>query len=110
MLKLLVKIILSIAVAIVAWPITSEAEVFENVDQATWECMKANSIRDHGTKYTSEYPAPGQTITRVGLLDYVVAYKFDPSKNTVDYTMVKTHLADLAMWNGIRDSIAACRK
>ena len=58
MLKILVKIILLSAVAIVAWPITSEAEVFQNVDQKTWECMKADSERVHKTIYTSEYPEP----------------------------------------------------
>ena len=108
MLKLLVKIILLIAVAIVAWPITSEAEVFQNVDQKTWECMKADSERVHRTIYTSEYPEPGRSTT--GL--YVLDYKFDASKNTVEYTIVNSGgiLTPSTFWNGIHGSIAACKK
>lgn len=108
MLNLLVKIILLIAVAIVAGPITSEAEVFQNVDHKTWECMKAGSERVHNRLYTSEYPEPDRSTTG----PYILDYKFDSSKNTVEYTIVNSGgiLTPSTFWNGIHGSIAACKK
>lgn len=97
------------------WPVIGDADErtkgFRPVDQETWKCMVDSSQREKGTIYTSRYPDPGRSTTRVGALDYVLDYRFDPASKSVYYTIVDSHgVLPRTFWDGVKASIKACNK
>jgi hypothetical protein len=88
----------------------SKSKTFKNVTPVIWECVKATSLKEHGTVYAppgaNSGTATTDTIVGVVLLNFI----YNPDTNNVDYTIVKKPLlaSENQIWDGIQSTINGC--
>jgi hypothetical protein len=83
---------------------------FGGVTQAIWECVKTTSYQQHGTKYVPPDGNQGTATTSTLIGDVVLNFDYDPTKDTVTYTIVKKPflVSEHQIWNGIQETIDGC--
>jgi hypothetical protein len=83
---------------------------FGGVTPAIWECVKATSLKDHGTVYAPPGAAKGTATTKtlVGVVE--LSFDYDATKDTVNYCILKKPFLVSAsqIWDGIQDTINGC--
>jgi hypothetical protein len=84
---------------------------FAGVTQAVWECVKTTSYQQHATKYVPPDGNQGTATTSTIVGDVVLNFDYDPTKDTVTYTIVKKPflVTDDKIWNGIQETIDGCQ-
>lgn len=90
----------------------SKSKTFENVTPAIWECVKATSLKEHGTIYAPPGANQGTATTKSIVGDVVLNFTFNPTNNTVDYTITKKPgiVSENQIWSGISSTIKGCSK
>jgi len=85
-------------------------KLFAGVTPATWECVKATSLKDHGTVYAPAGAAKGTATTSTVVGTVELSFDYDATKDTVNYCIIKKPFLVSAdqIWNGIQDTIHGC--
>lgn len=90
----------------------SDSKTFHGVTQAVFDCVKATSQKEHGTKY--DPPNANQGIATTEGIGWTVtlSFNFDPTSQDLLYTIVyKTWIVPTSsIWDGLSDTINGCRK
>ncbi|MGB8509529.1 MAG: hypothetical protein WCD76_14175 [Pyrinomonadaceae bacterium] len=84
---------------------------FGGITQAVWECVKTTSYNQHGTNYAPPDANQGTATTSTPIGDVVLTFDYDPTKETVTYTIVKKPflVSDNQIWSGIQDTADGCQ-
>jgi hypothetical protein len=87
------------------------SKTYHGISPDVWACMKAKAVQQYGTVY---FPSDGDSGTATTIntgQKVIMAFDHDPIAATLTYTIVSKgfFVPELAIWNGIRDSIAACK-
>jgi hypothetical protein len=87
----------------------SSSKAWNGVTESIFDCVKATSAKDHGTRYDPPSADRGtaSTDTPVG----AVVLGFNLSNGTLTYTIQKKPflVSDSQIWDGIDHTINACR-
>lgn len=88
----------------------AKTKSFNDVTASIWECVKATSLREHGTKYAPPGVPQGTATTVTPVGDVVLNYDYNVADSTVTYTLVKKPfiVSEGTIWDGIKDTIAGC--
>ncbi|WP_299222394.1 hypothetical protein [uncultured Aquimarina sp.] len=88
----------------------SDSKTFNGVSTSTWECVKETSLKEHGTIYAPPGANKGTAKTSTIVGDVVLDFDFDPTKESVAYTIVKKPVLapKSQIWSGIQDTINGC--
>jgi hypothetical protein len=86
------------------------SKTFNNVGQGIWNCVKTTSNKEHGTDYEPPDANQGTATTNTPVGAIVLGFNFDPSRQTVAYTIQKKPfvVSTDQIWNGIQGSINSC--
>ncbi len=89
----------------------AKTKSFGGVTENIWNCVKAASEKEHGTKYEPTNGIQGTSTTSTLIGDVVLSFNFDQAKETVNYTIKKKPLivSDGQIWNGIDETIEHCK-
>lgn len=90
----------------------SKSKTFENVTPAIWECVKATSLKEHGTVYAPPSANQGTATTKSIVGDVILSFNFNPANNSVAYTITKKPgiVSENQIWSGIESTIKGCSK
>lgn len=90
----------------------SDMTVFHGVTPAIFECMKATSEKQHGTKYVPRDGNKGTATTSTSMYKVELGFEFNPSSGDLTYTLIdKSWIVPISeVWKGIGDTINSCRK
>jgi hypothetical protein len=90
----------------------ANSKTFAGITPAIWECVKATSLKDHGTKYEPAGAAQGTATTDTLVGTVVLGFNYDDVKDTVAYNIIKKPFLVGAdqIWNGVQDTIDGCSK
>jgi hypothetical protein len=74
---------------------------FYSITESMWDCIKAASAREHGTVHTTGVRGSATTDTPAGQI--IVAFDFDVSAQTIEYTIVKKPMfvGEKLIWDSI---------
>jgi hypothetical protein len=89
----------------------SNTKTFHNITQSIWNCVQQTSTKEHGTIYDPPYPSnQGTSTTNTAVGKVVVDYDFEPSSETVTYTIKHKPfvVTDGEIWGGIESTIKQC--
>lgn len=90
----------------------SDMKVFHGVTPAIFDCVKATSAQQHGTKYIPPNGNQGTSNTTTATYFVNLGFNFDPNSGDLTYTLIdKSWIVPIsAVWSGIGDTINSCRK
>ncbi len=88
----------------------AKSKTFNGVTPSIWECVKATSLKEHGTIYAPPGSNSGTAKTSTIVGEVVLNFTFYPSNNSVDYTIVKKPFlaSENQIWDGIASTIKGC--
>ena len=88
-----------------------DMKVFHGVTPAIFECVKAKSEQEHGTKYVPRDADKGTATTKTTTYNVELAFEFNPSSEDLTYTLIKkSFIVPIAeVWRGIEKTIKSCR-
>jgi hypothetical protein len=89
----------------------SSSKTWNGVTESIFDCVKANSQRDHGTTYDPPDGDHGTSTTSTVVGDVVLTFDLQAS-GALTYTIDKKPMlvSESQIWDGISDSINACRR
>jgi hypothetical protein len=92
--------------------VMSDSKTFHGVTPAIFDCLKATSEKDHGTKYVPPTANQGTATTEGTGWTVVLNFNYTPATQDLTYTIVKTTwiVPTSSIWDGISDTINGCRK
>lgn len=84
---------------------------FHDVSVKVWEQLKEIGQSRHGTVYSSSDGRDGTATTRTPVGTIVLAFQFDPTTESVTYTIQQKPLlvGESMIWNGINSTLGGCR-
>jgi hypothetical protein len=85
------------------------SRVFHDISPPTWLRIKSMSEQGHGTSYSGSCAGTAVTATPVGAIR--IAYSYDASRETVEYTIIERPrlVAEFLIWSRIEQTLAECR-
>jgi hypothetical protein len=89
----------------------SDMKVFQGVTPAIFECVKAKSEQQHGTKYVPRDADKGTATTKTTMYNVELAFEFNPTSGDLTYTLVKkSFIVPIGeVWKGIEKTLNSCR-
>jgi len=83
---------------------------FGGITPAIWECVKATSLKDHGTVYAPEGAIKGTAATSTPVGEVVLSFNYDEKDSTVTYNIDKKPwiVGSSTIWEGIQSTIDGC--
>lgn len=90
----------------------ADQKTYNNVTAQIFECVKANSEKEHGTKYVPPDANQGTATTQSIVGEVVLSFDFNPQASTLTYVIKKKPFIVSAsqIWDGIQTTITACSK
>ena len=90
--------------------VMSSSKTWNGVTEPIFACVKANSERDHGTKYDPVDGDRGTATTSTPVGDVVLSFDLQPN-GALTYTIQKKPflVSDARIWDGISEDINSCR-
>jgi hypothetical protein len=90
----------------------SKSKTFNGVTPSIWECVKATSLKEHGTVYAPPGANAGTAKTSTIVGEVLLEFNFNPTSNSVAYTIIKKPglASESQIWNGIEATIKGCSK
>jgi hypothetical protein len=88
----------------------SSSKTWNGVTESIFDCVKAESEREHGTKYDPPNGDQGTATTSTPVGDVVLRFDLQPS-GALTYTILKKPflVSESQIWDGIADGLNACR-
>ncbi len=88
----------------------SKSRNFTGVTNATWECIKVTSEKEHETKYTPEGASKGQATTPTVVGEVILDFDYTPATDSVTYTIAKKPfiVSSSQIWDGLQETIDHC--
>jgi hypothetical protein len=90
----------------------SDCKTFNGVSMNLFDCIKKSSATEHDTVYDPPNASQGTATTKTPVGTVVVSFDLNATNGALEYCIVKKpFLAPAsAIWEGITDTINACRK
>ena len=90
----------------------SNSKVYHGITQAVFDCVRATSIKQHGTVYTPPNSNSGKTSTSGTGWTVDMTFNFDPGSGALSYTIThKTWIVpESAIWSGLDATINGCQQ
>jgi len=88
-----------------------DMKVFSGVTPEIFECVKAKSEKEHGTKYVPRDADKGTATTSTTMYKSKLGFEFNPGSGDLTYTLVdKSLIVPIKeVWKGIEKTISSCR-
>jgi len=87
----------------------TSSKAWNGVTEAIFDCIKATSEKDHGTKYDPPHGDQGTSTTDTAVGTVVLGFSL--ANGTLTYTIQKKPwiVPESSIWEGIGDTINGCR-
>lgn len=88
----------------------AKTQRFDGITSSVWECVKATSLREHGTKYEPAGSPDGTATTHTPVGEVVLRYNYNETEASLTYTLAKKPfiVSEAVIWDGIKSTLKGC--